>query len=158
MLRLRFWRCWYGAEPCFVACTGGLADASQVLLINVLFVVICSATYVVKGGIGTLVDGDCGYVENATVWLHVGINVLLTLLLSASNYTMQALCSPTRAEIDRAHTKGDWLDVGVPGMRNIWGRIAKRRAVMWWVLALSSVPIHLLYVSCSGAVGWINRS
>lgn len=92
-------------------------------------------------------DGDCNHVERATIWFHVGINVLSSLLLSASNYTMQALCSPTRKEIDRAHAKGDWVDIGTPSVRNIFGRISWKRTSLWWILGLSSVPIHLLYVS-----------
>lgn len=115
-------------------------------MVNLLFVIIASAKHVVEDGIGTLFEGDCHYVEQAAVWLHVAINVLSSLLLSASNYTMQTLCSPTREEVDRAHAKGDWVDIGTPSFRNIWGRISKRRTLMWWILGLSSVPIHLLYV------------
>lgn len=124
-------------------------DPPQLLLMNVLFVAICSASYVFKGGIGTLFDGDCHYVESTAVWLHVAINILFSLLLGASNYTMQVLCSPTRSDIDSAHANGDWVDIGVPGIRNIRGKIARRRATMWWILGLSSVPIHLLYVNPS---------
>ena len=29
---------------------------------------------------------------------------------------------PTRKEIDRAHAKGDWLDIGIPSVRNIMGK------------------------------------
>lgn len=69
------------------------------------------------------------------------------MLLGASNYTMQVLCAPTRAEVDQAHAKGDWLDIGVPSFRNIMGRISKKRVVLWWLLALSSIPVHLMYNS-----------
>lgn len=57
---------------------------------------------------------------------------------------MQCLPSPTRTDINRAHVCGDWVDVGVVSMRNL-RRINWRRTVLWWVLALSSLPIHLLY-------------
>lgn len=126
--------------------------ASLVLLINVLFLAIASARHVVEGGIGTLFNGDCHYVKQTALWLHVAINVLSSLLLSASNYTMQALCSPTRTEVDRAHAKGDWVDIGIPSVRNIRNRIAGRRILMWWILGLSSVPIHLFYVSTECAI------
>ncbi|KAK5124153.1 hypothetical protein LTR85_001856 [Meristemomyces frigidus] len=59
---------------------------------------------------------------------------------------MQCLCSPTRQEIDKAHARGDWMDVGVASVRNIF-KISWRRSLLWWLLALSSVPIHLLYNS-----------
>lgn len=39
-----------------------------------------------------------------------------------------------------------WLDIGVPSLRNL-RRISTRRVVLWWLLALSSIPLHLLYNS-----------
>lgn len=70
-------------------------------------------------------------------------NALGTLLLSGSNYCMQVLCAPTRRELDQAHAQGRWLDIGVPSFRNLW-RISPKRVVVWWVLGLSSIPLHLL--------------
>jgi len=49
-----------------------------------------------------------------------------TLALSGSNCAQQCLASPARAEVDRAHAKGRWPDVGVPSVRNLAG-IQKRR-------------------------------
>lgn len=117
-----------------------------VLVVNVVFVVSASVKFPVDGGIGTLIDGDCHSVQQGTLWMHLAINILSTLLLSASNYTMQALCSPTRSEVDAVHARGDWLDIGVPSVRNVLGRIAKRRILVWCILGLSSAPIHLIYV------------
>jgi hypothetical protein len=77
---------------------------------------------------------------------HVLINALSSVLLSASNYAMQCVTSPTRSECDVAHARGDWMDVGVAGTRNLT-RISHRRKVVWVLLALSSIPIHLLYNS-----------
>lgn len=59
---------------------------------------------------------------------------------------MQCLSSPTRSEIDKAHGQGIWLDIGVPSVRNL-RRLSTSRIVLWWVLAISSVPLHLLYNS-----------
>lgn len=64
----------------------------------------------------------------------------------ASNYSMQCLSSPTRKEIDKAHARRAWLDVGVPSFRNL-RRLSTTRIVLWWLLALSSIPLHLLYNS-----------
>jgi len=126
--------------------------ALQILMVNLLFLIVASAKYPADGGIGTLFDGDCHYVESSTTWLHVAINALSSLLLSVSNYTMQALASPTRQEVDRAHAKGDWVDIGVASVRNVFGRISKRRTACWWLLGLSSVPIHLLYSECGSGL------
>lgn len=120
--------------------------ASGVLLLNVIFTIAVAAKFGTDGGIGTAYDGSCGYVNHLTTWLHVLINALSSLLLSASNYTMQALSAPTRQEVDKAHAKGDWMDIGVASIRNLF-RIKWQRVVAWWVLAMSSIPIHLLYNS-----------
>ncbi len=90
-------------------------------------------------GIGTVYNGDCSTVDTLATALHILINILSSMLLSASNYTMQVLSAPTRAEIDDAHVKGTWLDIGVASVRNICGCISRHRIAMWWV-RLSNVP------------------
>lgn len=87
--------------------------------------------------------GSCSEVSKMDVWVHLAINAISTILLSGSNYCMQCLCAPTRSDCDRAHAKGTWLDIGVPSIRNLKG-IAWSKATMWWLLALSSLPLHLL--------------
>ncbi|GAB1740943.1 hypothetical protein NU219Hw_g6013t1 [Hortaea werneckii] len=120
--------------------------AFTVLLLNMIITIYAGVKFESNGGVGTAFDGDCERVAAWTTGLHVLINGLSSILLSASNYTMQCLSSPTRTEIDRAHARGDWLDIGIVSVRNLW-RIDWRRTVLWWALALSSVPIHLLYNS-----------
>ena len=61
-----------------------------------------------------LMEGDCSAVSKWDTGLHLVINAISVVLLSASNYTMQCLSSPTRSELDIAHAHGQWLDVGVP--------------------------------------------
>jgi hypothetical protein len=127
------------------ACT-----ALAVMLVNVLVAIVAAAKFqdtIKSSGIGTAYQGDCNAVDEWSITLHIIINMLSSLLLSASNYTMQCLCSPTRKEIDLAHGKRDWLDIGLPSIRNILGRISVRRTLFWWILALSSAPVHLLYNS-----------
>ncbi|KAL9045807.1 MAG: hypothetical protein Q9214_001214 [Letrouitia sp. 1 TL-2023] len=59
---------------------------------------------------------------------------------------MQCLSSPTRGELDKAHRRHIWLDIGVPSVRNIW-RISRSKMALWFLLAFSSIPLHLLYNS-----------
>ncbi|KAI7155269.1 hypothetical protein KC349_g7102 [Hortaea werneckii] len=120
--------------------------AFTILLLNLILTIYAGTSYPHYGGLGLAFEGKCSAVNSWTTWLHVLINGLSSVLLSASNYTMQCLCSPTRKEIDQAHARGDWLDIGVPSVRNIW-RMNWRRTGLWWLLALSSIPIHLLYNS-----------
>ncbi|KIW97063.1 uncharacterized protein Z519_02455 [Cladophialophora bantiana CBS 173.52] len=91
-------------------------------------------------------NGHCGKVQTMDTWIHLGINTLSTLLLGGSNYCMQCLSAPTRADIDRAHAKGEFLDVGVPSVRNL-RRIPGAKMILWWALGLSSIPLHLMYNS-----------
>ncbi len=88
-------------------------------------------------------NGSCDKVSNMDIWVHLLINAISTLLLGGSNYCMQCLCAPNRQEIDRAHAKGQFLDIGVPSYRNL-SCIAWPRVIMWWILGLSSIPLHLM--------------
>jgi hypothetical protein len=98
-------------------------------------------------GIPTIYEAKCAYIKRTSLWIHLAINVFGTALLGASNYTTQILVAPTRRDIDKAHERFDWLNIGVPGFRNLWrGRIGRHRVWMWWFLMLSSVPLHLLWV------------
>ncbi|ORX97055.1 hypothetical protein BCR34DRAFT_497227, partial [Clohesyomyces aquaticus] len=94
--------------------------------------------------IADLMYGEAAYISRSSTVFHLFINAGSTILLSASNYTMQVLCSPSREDIDIAHTKGSWLDVGLLSLRNLRS-IPRRRAVMWFILAVSSIPLHLFY-------------
>lgn len=116
------------------------------LVINLIFTIWAVLTYGVNGGLGILHDGSCKKASTLTFWIHLAINVLSTLLLGASNYSMQCLSSPTRNEIDKAHSKGIWLDIGVPSVRNLL-KLSAYRVVLWWLLAISSIPLHLLWNS-----------
>jgi hypothetical protein len=88
-------------------------------------------------------SGKCNTVKNAGIGAHVVINILGTLMLGASNLCMQLISAPSRKEINRAHARGIWLDIGVPSFRNL-RHIPKRSVVVWCILALTSIPIHFL--------------
>ncbi|KAF6232073.1 hypothetical protein HO173_009667 [Letharia columbiana] len=120
--------------------------AAVVLVLNLILTIWAVSISGVQNGLGTLHDGSCKRTATLTFLMHLAINVLSTLLLGASNYSMQCLSSPTRSEIDKAHGQGVWLDIGVPSVRNL-RRLSTSRIVLWWLLAISSVPLHLLYNS-----------
>ena len=97
------------------------------------------------GRIGTLYSGSCDKSKTIGLWLHLGINALSTLLLSGSNYTQQCLVAPTRSEIDAAHAKREWMEIGVPSVRNLF-KIKLERTLLWIAIGVTSIPLHLLYV------------
>ena len=122
------------------------ATTGTVLMINVVLTVFASIKYGLYDGFGTLQEGSCQTTKDLSLWLHLAINVLSTLLLGASNYCMQCLASPTREEVDIAHGQHVWLDIGIPSVRNL-RRIPRNRGVLWWLLASSAIPLHLLWNS-----------
>ena len=130
--------------------TGVLAWATcvvVVLLINIGLTIYAATNpeYKMERGIGTLYSGSCDKSRAIGLWLHLGINALSTLLLSGSNYTQQCLAAPTRSEIDAAHAKRWWMDIGIPSIRNLFG-IKAERIFMWIAIGITSIPLHLLYV------------
>ncbi|KAE8393115.1 hypothetical protein BDV23DRAFT_180994 [Aspergillus alliaceus] len=94
----------------------------------------------------TLYDGDCSVSSRWATGLHLLINVLSTLLLATSNYVMQCLGAPSRSDINQAHKKRKWLDVGTFSVRN-FAIMDTRRKILWVLLLLSSTPIHMIYNS-----------
>ncbi|KAI1776297.1 hypothetical protein F4818DRAFT_413614 [Hypoxylon cercidicola] len=95
-----------------------------------------------------LYNGTCdgGSVSQINTALHLLINVFSTLVLASSNFFMQVLNSPSREEINAAHLKSSWLEIGVPSIQNI-PHVSKFKTWCWTVLLLSSIPIHLLFNS-----------
>lgn len=124
-----------------------------VLLLNILFTIIAAAlSYSRIEGQGftsaVLYRGSCTASKNWARGLHLVINILSTVLLAASNYCMQCLCSPSRQDVENAHARGKWLDIGVASFRNLQF-VGWRRCILWAILLISSLPIHFVLVSGS---------
>jgi hypothetical protein len=96
--------------------------------------------------LGVLIEGDCKKVRSYDSKFHYAINVIATVLVSASNYNMQCLTAPTRKEIDKGHVKGIWLDIGINSVRNL-RHISLGRVIFWLALLVSTFPLHLLWNS-----------
>ncbi|EMD91307.1 hypothetical protein COCC4DRAFT_128640 [Bipolaris maydis ATCC 48331] len=119
-----------------------------VLCINTAFLVWALRTKGATNGVGILYEATCDYTKKVNIGVHLLINILSTAILGASNYCMQCLSAPTRSEVEDAHRKGNWLDVGIPSMGNIMSSsFGARKKVCWWILGLSSFPLHLCYNS-----------
>lgn len=117
-----------------------------IFIINVTVAAVCGAKLRGLGHdslIAPLVTGDCNSVKRSGIAIHLAINVVSTLLLGASNYCMQSISAPTREDVDAAHAKYAWVDIGIPSIRNLtW--IKRRRLIVWLLLGLTSVPLHLV--------------
>lgn len=120
---------------------GGIAGfivlASVMLTLNIS-ALLWSATHLDRGHYATLAIGSYESVSNLSGWVHLAINVSSVALLAGSNYCMQCLSSPTRAEVDAAHAEGSYLNIGTSSWRNVL-RSRKRRIFILSLLTLSSV-------------------
>lgn len=113
--------------------------STLVLILNVVGTIVLHS----RSRDHNLFHGDCGKAGRIDSALHLLINALSTLLLGASNMSMQFLAAPTRKEVDSAHKRGHWLDIGIPSLHNL-SHIAWKRRVLWMALGLSSTPLHFL--------------
>ena len=125
---------------------GAIISAVTALLVLILDTVlviwvVANPEFPIKDGIGILYNGSCDTTKKANTWLHLGINILSTILLSASNYCMQCLSSPTRQEVNVAHANKTFLHIGVPSLHNL-RRLSRDRVALWVLLAFSSLPLH----------------
>jgi len=122
----------------------GSCMSALVLCCNIAVIMIGSLVHSgYKGGIVNLMYGGASSISRWSTFFHLLINIGSTILLASSNYTMQVLCSPTRQDINRAHTHGKWVDIGLLSFRNL-KVIPPKRAALALVLAFSSIPLHLL--------------
>lgn len=114
-----------------------------VMILNIAFLAWALREARIENGQGILLEADCDKTNKLETYAHLVINVLGTLLLGGSNYTMQVLLAPTREEVDAAHKKRRFLQIGThhPGNLN---HISTSRCFLWFCLAISSVPLHLL--------------
>lgn len=122
----------------------GCFASGLVFLINLMLLLVAAFRYEgFQDGIATLARGEQHTIAAISTAYHLLINIFSTILLSSSSYTMQILSSPTRSEVDSAHNRGQWLDIGLLSTRNL-RHINRKRLALWCVLAASSVPLHLL--------------
>ena len=120
--------------------------STAVLVLNTSVIIYAAAKNGISNDFGDIYRGHCNLVAKYNILIHIGINIVSTMLLSASNYCAQLLVAPTRSEVDRAHERGDWLDIGVPSLRNLRKRrISKKRKATWALLMISSALLHLVW-------------
>jgi hypothetical protein len=117
--------------------------ATLVLIINVSWLGYAKAKYGIQNGFGVIRKGHCDGVKKANTWIHLAINILSTLLLTGSNAFMSAFSCPSIKEVNEAHQRRKFMHIGSFSLGNLrW--ILKRKGIIVLILALSSVPFHLL--------------
>ena len=138
----------YASDAWRLVVGSGALAGFGVLLVNLIAVIVVYARYEVVDGAAVVYEGSCSTSANTVLGLHIVINILSTILLACSNYSMQCLSSPSRSEVDAAHARRRWLSIGVPNVRNLFS-ISRSKVFLWLLLALSSFPLHLLWNSAA---------
>jgi hypothetical protein len=99
-------------------------------VINITFLIVAIPridTTGYQGSEGALFVGSSKKAKRLSIWLHLAINILATILFIARNSMQQVLTAPTRQEIDRAHNRRQLLDIGVWPFHNLKA-ISRKRA------------------------------
>lgn len=126
------------------------------LIVNVAIYAWLFSTYKASEGTATIMTGDCRRISKANTGIHLALNIVSTLVLGASTYAMQGMTAPTRKEVDAAHAKGKWVEIGTSSVRNLF-HIRRRNIWIWGFLATTSLPFHLLWVFKNGVVVYANH-
>jgi hypothetical protein len=124
-----------------------LCIAVAVLIMNIALTMYASQRYGVENGMVDLYLGNCTTANEVNLMLHLLIALLSFLLVMAGNYCSQFLIAATRSEVDMAHQLQDWVDIGIPSLRNVnrlRRRISLRRCILWALLMSSSALLHLV--------------
>lgn len=131
--KAQIWRTWRSKRQTVLSTCSIVA--CLVLLINVAGTIYFKIRWKTTDDLGTIYRGNCSQSHRLSSSLHILINILSTTLLGVSNLCMQLLAAPTCREIDEAHGKHAWLDIGIPSFRNL-SYISKRRSTAIWLLAI----------------------
>lgn len=83
-----------------------------------------------------LFSGNCDQSKKFGTISHLFINILSTLLLGASNYSIQVLCAPTREDVDDAHSRGKSVRYAVVAIQLISRQCPGYRCQQFWKLAI----------------------
>lgn len=121
----------------------GLVTAVVVFAINLVVLIWALARSRSFTGSCIFFTGSCAKSRQISLVISVLINLLSTLLLGASNNAGQYISSPTRENIDKAHSSGRWLYIGSFSFRNL-RYIGWRRTLLWFGFMCTSFPLHLL--------------
>lgn len=119
---------------------------TSIFMVNLSVTIWASTKFPRYKGVATVYEGSCSKVKTTITCIHLGVNILGTLLLGASNVCMQLLCAPTREEVDAAHARCKWLGIGISNLKNLF-YVNRKTSALWVLLGLSSIPLHLLWNS-----------
>lgn len=90
-----------------------------------------------------LYQGSCSTTRDLKVGLHLLINVLSMAMTATSSYCCTILMAPSREDVDKAHSMGTWLSIGVSSWRN-FRNLGRSSQALWSLLLLTSLTIQMV--------------
>ena len=114
-----------------------------ILVVAIICLVLASMKAHMLGGETTVTAGKTGKAKGLDRGIHVIVNIFGVVLIVGANYVFQILSSPTRAEVDNAHEKLKWLDIGIPSLRNL-SAISLGRALLAAGILLLAVSSQIM--------------
>jgi hypothetical protein len=119
--------------------------AFLVFVITIVCVGLAGARGNISAGGSTILKGSDRQVQGASWGVHAVVNVFAIVLIAGTNYILQILSSPTRPEVDSAHERFKWLDIGIPSLRNL-RLISPARAVLSATLIMLAFTSQIMLV------------
>ncbi|EEA25403.1 hypothetical protein TMatcc_006373 [Talaromyces marneffei ATCC 18224] len=124
---------------------------TAILIINVIFIIVATAwTGSQYGGVAfgsnILYEGSCTTAKDLKIVIHLAINIFSLILTATSSLSGNILMSPSRADLDRAHSGSNWLTIGVFSLRNLRNLQWPHR-LTWIVLTGTSLIVQFIYNS-----------
>lgn len=97
------------------------AAAFTILLCSLLLVSLfrVGKGWASLGDNSLLFIGNCNTSSRLSLGLHLLINIVGSGILASSNFFMQILLAPTRKDVDRAHKRSRFAEIGVQSFRNL---------------------------------------
>jgi hypothetical protein len=136
---------WQNTALCLTVLIAVLTTILLICLMISLFGLGTSSASILRTTL--LFQGNCGASSNYNLWIHLAINIISSGVLASSNFFMQVMVAPTREDVNKAHARGKWVEIGVQSWRNLF-HVPARNGIFWVLLAISSVPLHLVFNSC----------
>jgi hypothetical protein len=128
---------------------GGIALNAILGLVVILASIICVILLVTKSGteegpgLYTIFESSCTTSSQVNWALRALMSAIAISLLAAANYAFQVLSSPTRAEVNLAHSRRRWLDIGIPSIRNFF-YISNERAFYALLVTIAAITTQLM--------------
>jgi len=116
---------------------------SSAVGLTVLALLIASSAKGDFSGSTGLFAGNCSKAKSRSETLRFAVTAAAFLVTLSSDKFLRLAVAPLPEEVDRAHVRSQWLDIGVNSWRNL-PFVSTWRRWSWAVILLTSVPVQLL--------------